>query len=230
MSEIDDFLNSVLRKGQATELDMLIEFEAFSGRAEGRSQSTINLTVTALTKLKKFLSSNGLTTDAKMIDSGDLRYFILSLQSSKRFTGHPYTKIQDNELSAISVNSYLRAIRAAFNRWVAEGFIHDTPFEKVKVPKAPKKVIPTFSQEQISALLNVIDTSTAVGFRDHLLILLYLDTGCRLSEITNLRISDVNIREGYLRVLGKGHKERVVPIGITTGKLLWKYLQLYRPE
>lgn len=230
MSEIDDFLNNVLRKGQATELDKLIEYESFSGRAEGRSQNTIDLTIIALTKLKDFLFSNELPTDVSFTNAKDIRSFILHLQGSKRFSNHPYIRSQDKELSAISINSYLRATRAAFNRWVAEGFLENTPFDKVRVPKAPKKVIPTFSQEQIEALLSAIDITTFTGFRDHLLILLYLDTACRLTEITNLRIRDVNPKERCLKVLGKGQKERIVPIGVTTQKLLWKYLNLYRSE
>lgn len=227
--DVDKFVSSLLKK-QASELDQLIEYESFSGRAEGRSQNTIDLTIIALSKLKDFLTSNELPTDISLTNTKDIRSFILHLKSSSRFSGHPYIKDQNNKLSAISINSYLRAIRAAFNRWVAEGFIEHSPLEKVKIPKAPKKVIPTFSQAQIEALLNAIDTAIPTGFRDHLLILLFLDTACRLSEITNLRIGDIDAGERHLKVLGKGNKERFVPIGVTSQKLLWKYLNLFRPE
>lgn len=228
--EIDEFLNGVLRKRRVTELDKLIEYESFCGKAEGKSQNTINLTIIALNKLKDFLYTNQLPTDSRLIGAEDIRNLILHLQASKRFVNHPYIRSQDNELSAISINCYLRAIRAAFNRWVAEGFLEDTPFKKVRVPKAPKKVIPAFSQEQLGMLLGAIDTSTPEGFRNHLLILLYLDTAGRLTEITNLKIGDVNLKERCLKILGKGQKERIVPIGMTTQKLLWKYLNFYRPE
>ena len=60
--------------------------------------------------------------------------------------------------------------------------------------------------------------------------MLFLDTACRLSEITNLRIGDIDAVERYFKVLGKGHKERFVPIGVTSQKLLWKYLNIFRPE
>jgi len=229
-TELDRFLKELLTKKQVGELDKLIEYESFSGRADGKSQNTINLTVVALTKLKDFLLAHHLPTDAKLISAKDIRNFIIYLQSSKRFSNHPYTHSQSNELSAISINSYLRAIRAAFNRWVNEGFLEQTPFEKVRIPKAPKKIIPTFTKEQIEALLDVIDTAHPEGFRDYLLILLYLDTACRLTEVTNLRIGAVNPRERCMKVLGKGSKERIVPIGATTQKLLWKYINLYRPD
>jgi len=91
-------------------------------------------------------------------------------------------------------------------------------------------VIPTFSQAQLEALLSSINTSTPEGLRDRLLILLYLDTAARLGEITNLKVSDINPAERCLKVFGKGQKERIVPIGVTTQKMLWKYLNLYRPE
>ncbi len=227
--DIDEFVNSLLRK-QASELDQLIEYESFAGRAEGRSRNTIDLTIIALSKLKDFLSSHELPTDVSLLSTKDIRSFILHLKSSKRFSGHPFINDCGNNLSATSINSYLRAIRAAFNRWVAEGFIEQSPFEKIRIPKAPKRVIPTFSQEQIGALLSAIDITTPTGFRDYLLILLYLDTGCRLTEITNLRIGDVNTAERCFKVFGKGSKERFVPIGVTTQKLLWKYIKLHRPE
>lgn len=229
-SDIHNFLQEVLHRGHSTALDNLIEYEAFCGRAEGKSQKTIDLTALALSKLKRFLAESHLPTDARMIGPEDIRAFILHLQGSKRFAGHPYARSQQSGLSGLSINSYLRAIRAAFNRWVDEGLVERSPFGKVRVPKAPKMIIPTFSEDQLEALLGVIDTSTPEGFRDHLLILIYLDTAARLSEITNLRVDDVNLKEGRLKIFGKGQQERVVPFGVTVQKLLWKYLHLYRPE
>ncbi len=228
-NEMEEFLDSVLRN-KVSELDRLMEYEMLSARAEGKSQKTIETTLLALRKLRYYLYINKLPTDAQLIQAEDIRLFILKLQASPRYANHPYIGNQSTTLSPISINCYLRSIRAAFNRWVAEGFIDHSPFEKVRVPKAPKKVIPTFSLEQIEALLGVIDTATAVGFRNSLMIILYLDTACRLTEITNLKLSDVNLIERCLKIVGKGQKERIVPIGVTTQKLLWKYMNVHRPE
>ena len=228
-NEIDNFIDSVLHRDPPTELSRLMDYELFSGKADGKSQYTIDLTISALNKLRDFLIANQLPTDAKFIGPQDIRNFILHLQGSKRFQGHPYILSQNN-LSAISINTYIRTIRAAFNRWAVEGFIERSPFEKVRVPKTPKKVINTFSQDQLQALFNTIDTSTPVGFRDHLLMLIYLDTACRLTEITNLRINDVFPSDRCIKVLGKGQRERVIPIGATTQKSLWKYIHIHRPE
>lgn len=228
--EIERFIQEVVGDRHSTELNNLIEYEAFSGRSEGKSEKSIDLTALALCKLGRFLKEKHLPTDARMIDAEDIRAFILHLQGSRRFADHPYARRQDRGLSGLSINCYLRAIRAAWNRWVAEGLVDRNPFDKVRVPKAPKKIIPTFSREQIGALLGAIDTSTAEGFRDQLLILMYLDTACRLTEVTNLKVDDANLKDQCLKILGKGQRERIVPFGVTLQKLLWRYLNLYRPQ
>lgn len=228
--EIDKFLREVLQKSCATELDSLIEYDRFSRQAEGQSGETITLAAMALTKLKKFLEESHLPTDARNIRSEDIRAFIVHLQGSMRFAKHPYAKGQERALSPLSINCYLRAIRATWNNWVAEGLLERNPFEKVRVPRAPKKIIPTFSDEQLEALLGAIDISTPEGFRDYALFLLYLDTMCRLSEVTNATVEDLNLRERTLRVVGKGNRQRLVPFGVTVQKAAWKYLNLYRPQ
>lgn len=229
-TNIDSLLAEVVQKSRITELDRLIEFETFCGQAEGKSPKTIEMTVLALRKLKAFLETNRLPTDAGMTTADDIRAFILHLQGCRKFERHPYARVQEQGLSPQSVNCYMRALRAAWNRWVAEGLVDSSPFGKVKVPKAPKKVMPAFSPEQIVALLGAIETSTPTGFRDHLLIHVYLDTGCRLSEIAGVTVKDVDLNGRCLRVAGKGGHERVVPFGVTVAKLLWKYINVHRPE
>lgn len=229
--EIDKFLKEVIERRLSTALDNLIEYEALCGRAEGKSLKTIELTALALNKLKRFLQENRLPTDASMIGPAEIRSFILHLQSCKRFAYQPYVRTQQSGLSGVSVNSYLRAIRAAFNRWVSEGLLETTPFEKVKVPKPPKRVMPTFSEEQLDAFFRAIDTGTTTeGYRDYTLFLLYLDTMCRLSEVTNAKVEDLNLRERTLRVVGKGNRQRLVYFGLVVQKALWKYIHFYRPE
>jgi len=228
--EIDKFLQEVLQKRHRTELDDLIEYEAFCGQSKGHSESTIKLTTLALNKLRRYLEENGIPTDVRIIGPQEIREFILHLRNSRRFADHPYTKSQDGNLSDQTVNNYLRAIRAAWNRWVDEGIVDTSPFDRVKVPKASRRIIPTFSEDQLRAFFSVIDTSTPEGFRDFTLFHLYLDTMCRLSEVTKARIGNLNLTGRYLKVIGKGGKERLVPFGITVSKLLWKYIQFHRPE
>ena len=228
--DLNTFLDGLLKKSSASELDRLLEYEVITSQASGNSPKTTELTVLVVKKLRGFLVSESRPTDARSIQAGDIRAFILHLKNLNRYSGHPFNEEQEGKLSKITINTYMRTLRAAFNRWELEGFIDESPFRKVRIPKAPKKVIPVFSQGQIEALLSVIDISTPEGFRDRLLILLYLDTAARLTEITNLEMADIDLKERSLKLFGKGQKERYVPLGITTQKLLWKYINKYRPE
>jgi len=207
-----------------------MEFEHISGLAEGKSDSTLDLTILVMRKLEAFLTESGLSTDAALVTADDMRNFIRHLQNARAFTDHPYAKAQERSLSDQSVNCYMRALRAAWNRWVREGLVPSSPFSKAKVPRASEKVIPAFSPQQIKALLGAINTSRASGFRDHTMICCYLDTACRLSELTGLRMEDLNLKERCLKVKGKGGRERIVPFGIKASKALWKYIKMYRPE
>jgi integrase/recombinase XerD len=87
-----------------------------------------------------------------------------------------------------------------------------------------------FSEDQIRALLGVIDTKSHIGFRNWAIILTLLDTGMRVSELTDLKMNDVNLAQRCLKVLGKGNKERIVPIGVTVQRAIAKYLNKYRPS
>lgn len=107
--------------------------------------------------------------------------------------------------------------------------IVSNPFSKLRIPKPPKKVIVTFSPQQIEALLGVIGSSTA-SYRNTVVILTLLDTGLRVSELINLKIDHLWLEEGLIKILGKGDKERLVPIGKEIRKLLWRYTNKYRPE
>jgi integrase/recombinase XerD len=108
--------------------------------------------------------------------------------------------------------------------------IDRSPFAGLKLPKPPQKTIPIFTEAQIEAMLKAIDTSTHEGFRNSLLVQLYLDTGCRLSEVTNLRPDDIDWQMRTIKVLGKGKKERVVPMGSKVTKLLWQYIEKHRAQ
>jgi integrase/recombinase XerD len=127
------------------------------------------------------------------------------------------------------VNTYLRSIRAFWSWLEEEGIIPDNPFYRVKVPKAPRKVVPTFSETQIRELLAAIDTATVEGQRDYLTILLFLDTAMRLSELSGLTLEDLRLDDGIVKVMGKGSKERLIPVGRFTRRMLWRYLNQTRP-
>jgi len=218
------------RKSTPTQLDNLIRGYRLYARSEGKSPKTIRITTTAVNTLKNFLEAKGFSTDVTEIGTEELREFILHLQQVKAFERHRYTRPQDKELSAHAINCYLRAVRAFWSWLVREEIIISNPFAKIIIPKPPKKVIPTFSETHIQALLAVIHTSTSVGFRDWTMILTLLDTGLRASELVGLTLKDINLDDGMVKVNGKGAKERIVPIGARVQRAIWKYLQFHRPE
>ena len=230
MSKIDDSLEEALRKRAPTELDDLLEFYVLCARARGDSEKTIAQTRTVVNLLKEYLGKQGLSTNGAEIGPAEIRGFILDLQQRPKFAHHPYAKPQTNSLSPHSVNSYLRALRAAWNGWLAEALLETSPFSKVKVPKVPKKAIPTFSEEQLADFFDAIDTSTTEGFRNYTLFLAYLDTLARLSEITGLEIDNLDLKGRVAKVRGKGGKERFVVFGVRVQKCLWKYIKQFRPE
>ena len=217
-------------KIQATKLENLIQGYRLCARTEGKSDKTIRITTTALKTLKDFLESREYSTDVIEIGTRELREFILHLQQVRAFEHHPFTKPQTKGLSGHAINCYLRAIRAFWSWLVRDEVITSNPFAKIKIPKPPKKVIATFSDNQLIAILKSINTSTLAGFRDWTMILMLLDTGLRASELTGLAVADINLEDGLMKVYGKGNKERVVPVGARVQKAVWKYLQRHRPQ
>jgi integrase/recombinase XerD len=88
----------------------------------------------------------------------------------------------------------------------------------------------TLSKEEVRQLLSVPDEQTATGARDKTIFTLLFDSGIRAAELTGLRLPDLHLGEGYLKVFGKGAKERVVPIGYQCQRALIRYIRRFRPE
>lgn len=133
----------------------------------------------------------------------------------------------DNDLlSPVTVRAYVRVIKTFFHWCYQEDLLSDDPSKRLVSPKVPVRVVPAFTEAHIEKMLATFDTSTPTGFRDYVIILLLLDSGMRLSELCGLNVDDV--REGYVKVFGKGRKEREIGIHPEVGKLLWKYMHKYR--
>ncbi|MDM8000618.1 MAG: tyrosine-type recombinase/integrase [Dehalococcoidia bacterium] len=198
--------------------------------SEGKSQKSVAIVADSVGYLEEFLIKHKGDANVAEVTPTEIRAFILYLKEKRRFDNHPLNPAQQRGLSGHTINTYLRSIRIFFSWLTAEGITNENPFHRVKIPKAPRKVVPTFSDSQISTLLGAIDTASPSGYRDYVMILMLLDTGLRVSEMAGLRLSDVSIADGMLKVLGKGNKERAVPMGRQVAHHLWRYISLCRPE
>ncbi|MBA7661083.1 Tyrosine recombinase XerC [subsurface metagenome] len=213
-----------------TSLGNLIQSYRFQCKIEGKSPKTIEIYTTAITILERFLKEDGLPTDVAQIGVHELKLFILHLQRTKAYRDHLYTRPQQKGLTGHTINCYLRAIRAFWSWLVSEEIVETNPFDRIKIPKPPKKVILPFTDDQIKTLLSTIDTRSATGFRDWTIILTLLDTGLRVTELAKIELKDANVNQRSLKVYGKGAKERVVPIGVTAQRAIAKYVTRYRPS
>ena len=100
----------------------------------------------------------------------------------------------------------------------------------LKIPKAPDKIIEPLSKTEIEKLLSCIDIKTPVGKRDYAMLVTLLDTGLRASELANIKINDISLENGFIKVMGKGSKERIVPVGKFVRMTLWNYIERIRPR
>ena len=127
-------------------------------------------------------------------------------------------------LSPRSRARHLAALRG-FHRFLEdEKLIAKNPCEDLDTPKAARKLPVFLSLPEVEALLDAADERTVVGCRDRAMIQLLYATGLRVSELVKLRASDVNLRDGFLVTLGKGRKERLVPIGDAALARIARYL------
>jgi integrase/recombinase XerD len=127
----------------------------------------------------------------------------------------------------VTVNTRLRAVRTFYNFLEREGLIQNNPLHEIKLIKHNKRVIETFSKEQVRILFDQPDLSTFTGIRDLTLMMLLLETGVRAKECVAIDVQDINWSDHNIRIKEpKGSKERVVPIQKKMQKQLRKYLSV----
>lgn len=129
-----------------------------------------------------------------------------------------------------SLSRYLSAYRQ-FYRWlVREGKIDSDPVALIESPKTGRGLPKAITEAQVESLLAAPDTDTMLGQRDKAMLELMYATGLRVSELVGLELSSINLNQGVVRVIGKGQKERLVPIGDEAHESLKTYLANGRPE
>ncbi len=131
---------------------------------------------------------------------------------------------------ATSANRRLTVFKRYFRWALRERLMTQDPTLKLLTAKQPLRVPKTMSEAQVEALLEAPDTDTPLGLRDRAMLELMYASGLRVSELVSLKVFNVGLNEGVLRVMGKGSKERLVPFGEVAGDWLQRYLSSSRLE
>jgi integrase/recombinase XerD len=181
---------------------------------KGLSENTIHAYRRDMAKFAVFAGQGGLGI-------GDVRRDHVA-----DFLGSLYRQNLDGR----SVARHLVTVRHFFRFALTEGFVEEDPAASIESPKF-RRTLPDFlSLEEVDRLLAQPDTQTPGGMRDRAMIELMYSTGLRVSELCGLRVSDVQLDPGCLRCIGKGNKERLVPVGRKALEVVQEYLRDARPK
>ncbi len=134
-----------------------------------------------------------------------------------------------------TVYHYTKAAKTLFNWAEQEEYLHENPIARLKMRPPQYKEVQPYTDDEVRAMLQVCEDDIKFGFRylgvrNKAIISLFISTGLRLEELCNIHLDDFDPRLQQLRVLGKGHKERVVPINGEAKKALRRYLEVRPPQ
>ncbi|HBT84453.1 MAG: site-specific tyrosine recombinase XerD [Fermentimonas sp.] len=170
----------------------------------GLSKNTIESYMRDLNKLLVFIEDKQLLL--RLIKTSDLEEFLAGLY--------------DSSLTPRSISRVISTLKSFFHFLLLDQYREDNPTDLLESPKSNIKLPVVLAIEEIDQILSVIDVSTLEGTRNYAIIETLYSCGLRVSELTNLRFSDLYFDEGFIRVSGKGNKQRLVPISeIATQKI-----------
>ena len=136
------------------------------------------------------------------------------------------TFIGNDKISKRSQARRLSALKSFFKWLMMEGMIEENPCDMTDAPKLGTYLPDVLSVEEVEAVMEAIDTSTHLGLRDRAIIETLYGCGLRVSEAVGLRISNLYLDEGFIKVQGKGSKERLVPIGDMAADAIMAYMEV----
>jgi integrase/recombinase XerD len=155
----------------------------------------------------------------------------LTLEQASRETIVEFLRtLYERKLDSRSVARHLVTLRQFFRFAMIEGYVKEDPTETVESPRFRMGLPMFLSVEEVDRLLAAPDASTMIGLRDKAMIEVMYSAGLRVSELCGLRPSDIHFDAGYLRCMGKGSKERLVPIGRSAMEVVQLYLRESRPK
>lgn len=179
--------------------------------------------------LKVELNYSELTIKSYQLDLTDFFEYIESKKINYlTITNHDvrgYLKYLDScNLKNSTISRRISTLRTFYNYLVDENIVENNVFHNVKNPKLEKKLPNYLNYNEMEELLESIDISTSEGLKRRLLIEMFYSTGCRVSEMINVKISDIDFTNKTIRIMGKGSKERIVYFGDYASKYLDNYL------
>ena len=179
---------------------------------KGLSQNTLDSYRSDLEQFSKWLKKNNLSY----------------LKTSKKEILSYLSFLFQKGLGSKTVARKLSSLKSFFRYLVFKSIIPNDPSSEVETPKLLKAIPKSISEKEVEALLAAPDEKTDIGLRDKTMIETLYSCGLRISELTNLELLNLNLRQGVIRVIGKGQKERLVPMGDQLIGLLELYISSSR--
>ena len=164
-----------------------------------------------LKQFKKYLIDNDIVNSSKDVSTEMLKEYLYQLNLSNKSKSH-----------------YLTVLKSYYSFLTKEGVIKNNPTNAIKMPKIEKKLPNYLTIEEVDKLLD-IRLEKPTDYRNKAMLELLYATGMRISELTNLKLSQVDFDDDIVRVLGKGKKERTIPLNDTAIFALKEYINDYRP-
>ena len=189
----------------------LKDYQNYLRLERGLSENSIINYSLDVKKLMRWLETNEINTSPVSISEEILQDFIYDIAK---------------KVNPRSQSRLISGLKGFFNYLIFEDYRKTNPLELIEAPKLGRKLPDTLAVEEIDALINAIDLSSKQGERNRAILETLYGCGLRVSELTSLKISDLYFDEGFIKVTGKGDKQRLVPIGSTTEK----YITIYRKE
>jgi integrase/recombinase XerD len=184
-------------------------FQSYLKIERGLSKNTMANYTFDLERLCAFLNENSISVAPEKINEETVQQFIYAVSK---------------EVNARSQARIISGLKSFFNYLVFEDFRSDNPMELIEAPRIGRKLPDTLSVEDIDNLIGAINLASPEGERNRAMLETLYGCGLRVSEIITLKISDLFFEEGFVKITGKGNKQRFVPIAISTQK----YIELYK--
>ncbi|MEH6681565.1 MAG: site-specific tyrosine recombinase XerD [Sediminicola sp.] len=189
----------------------LRDFQHYLAIERGLSANSIANYTMDVEKLIRFLEVNSISEPPGSIGRETVQRFVYEVAA----TVNPRSQAR-----------IISGLKSFFNYLIFEDYRKDNPLDLMETPKIGRKLPDTLSVAEIDALIHAIDLSTAEGERNRAMLETLYGCGLRVSELIGLKISDLYFNEGFIKVTGKGNKQRLVPIS----ELNQKYIQIYQKE